>query len=311
MLSLARISELLEAQLSVPEFMRSLIDLHATKYPRHDWRSLRALDWSEHDQLAHWLARVLDEEPPGRQRVLWLGIFNPIRDGQPNANLYIAGSNTWDVDGDWWGADKKTWWWPDLRHAHSRCLDELYQRCYPTGPGNDAENLLGLGYAARVFVELVRTAARDRFLGGNAQVALAVGWDSGGPFGLGMLTRSGLQLRSAAETGAAEARSAAAAARRVAELEARLDEAARGSALERSAASRHFSHPDGRRWSIAAVDGGAHLEFTDQDGDVFRRELRGEEGTREAAVRLIADQLADGFFETPKPADGVQLSLWK
>jgi hypothetical protein len=47
---LSFISELLGAQLSVPDFMESLIDLHAAKYPQHDWRPIRAIDWNEHDR---------------------------------------------------------------------------------------------------------------------------------------------------------------------------------------------------------------------------------------------------------------------
>jgi hypothetical protein len=295
--SLASISDLLGAQLSVPEFMRSLIDQHAAKYPQHDWRPIHAIEWNENGRLSQWLDRLLIEEPPSRPRVLWLGLFNPIINDQPTADLYIAGSKTWKADGDWWGVGRKTWWWPNSRYSNSRCLHELYQRCYPTGPGNDGENLLGLGYAARVLVELVQPPHRERLLGGSAKVALAVGWDSGSPFELGMLNTGGLQLRTAAETGALEARAAEASAKWLAEFEASQEQATRARNDKLASATRTFSPPDGRRWSIAALDGTVHLEFTDPDGDVFRRQLHGAEGTPEAATALITEQLADGFLE--------------
>lgn len=300
MSSLASISELLSAQLSVRDFMRSLIDLHAAKYPQYDWRPIHAIEWNEHERLSHWLDQLLIEEPPSRLRVLWLGLHNPIIDDQPTADLYIAGSKTWEADGDWWGVGRKTWWWPNFRHSNSRCLQELYQRCYPTGPGNDGENLLGLGYAARVLVELVEPPHREGLLGGSAKVALAVGWDSGSPFELGVLGKNGVQLRTAAETGALETRAVEASAKWLAEFRASQEQAVRARNEKLAAVTRTFSHPDGRRWSIAALDGTVHLEFTDQDGDVFRRQLQGAEGTREAATALITEQLADGFVEQPK-----------
>lgn len=298
--SLANISELLEAHLSVTDFMRSLIDLHAAKHPQLDWRPIHAIDWNERDRLSRWLERLLIEEPPSRPRVLWLGLFNPIRNHQTTADLYIAGSKTWEAQGDWWGVGRKSWWWPTFRYANSLCLHELYQCCYPTGPGNEGENLLGLGYAARILVEFVQPPHREGLLGGGAKVALAVGWDSGSPFELGMLTKKGLQLRTAAETGAVEARAAEATARWLAEFEASQEHAVRTRDAKLAAAIRTFSHPDGRRWSIAALDGTVHLEFTDQDGDVFRRQLNGAEGTNEAATALITEQIADGFVEELK-----------
>jgi hypothetical protein len=131
-------------------------------------------------------------------------------------------------------------------------------------------------------------------------VALAVGWDSGGPFELGMLSKNGLQIRTAAETGAVEARTEEASAKVLAAYRASQEQAVRTRNERLAKVTRTFSHPDGRRWSIATLDGTVHLEFTDQDGDVFHRQLHGAEGTQESATTLMAEQLATGFVEELK-----------
>lgn len=296
-LALSNISALLDADLSIRDFMAELIRLHAKSYPQHHWDQIEKINWDEQKALERWFSGLLKKEPPQHPRVLWLGLYNPVMRGKPTTGLYVAGSKTWSANDEWWGLERGTWWWPKLRYAKSRCLRDLYRHCYPTGPGNDGENLLALGYAARVLVELARVSDRELLLGGSVEVALAVGWDSGGPFDIGSLDKGGLRIRTAAETAAEESRRAIAAEKYFAELDAKIQADARA---EVAAAFRHFSHADGRRWSIAAIDDVVHLEFTDSTGNEHKRTLTGFEGSSLAAAGLISEQLAAGFVELPK-----------
>ncbi len=300
---LEKIYHLLAAELDITAFMRELVREHQAVYPRHDWQSIFDINWDETSAMAHWLDCALRRNPPVRQKVLYFGLFNPVDQG---ADLYLAGSRTFALDGIWWGEKSKGDYWPDLRYAQSRCLTELYARCYPNGPteagdsapGNDGENMLGVGYAARLCLDLFRAIAPERALSGpQSKVGLAVGWDSGDPLTLGFMTRSGVALRSPADA-------IAAARAYVAVCEARF----RAHATTREDRRRYFRHPDGRRWEVEPQREGVYLRFTDGDGDVHNRFRSESEGApEEIASNLVAEQLAAGFVEEGKPspdADG-------
>lgn len=235
---------------------------------------------------------AFEREPPRAKRIkaLWCGLFQPIRDGETVADMYISGTTEFELD-----QVPRTWnvgpeYWPLLRYAHSRVLANLYRCAYAeNGPGNDAENYLGLGYAAKTISVLLGRVDRELVLGSRKEVQVAVGWDSGEPLYIGHLGKSGFVPRPAAEAKAGlHAQST------------RREEYDRQEEQRRKESVRHFRHPDGRLWSILVTENWIELKFTDSDGDEHaRKRFRKwvEEDMTSIAETLVKEQLVDGFVE--------------
>ncbi len=291
------IHELMVRDLSITAFMNELLIAHENAHPKYDWAPLKALDFDECESLLErWLVPAFKREPPRAKRIkaIWCGLFQPIRDGETVADMYVAGTKAFELDQvpRKWNVGPE--YRPLLRYANSRVLANLYRCAYggENGPGNDAENYLGLGYAAKTISTLLGRVDAELILGSRNEVQVAAGWDSGEPLYIGHLGRSGFIPRPAAEAKAGL------------QLQSTRREAYdRQQEQRREESVRHFRHPDGRVWSIGVRDGWIELKFTDSDGDEhartrFRKSV--EEDMTAIAETLVKEQLLEGFVEVPR-----------
>jgi hypothetical protein len=180
--------------------MADLIDECEASCPHPDWDRLRALPYADLDPLAAWLQRPFREEPSIRTlRGLWFGLFNPIYDDKPVADLYVSGSVRFSPKHVEWAVDPD--WWPAARYARSAVLADIYRIAQRPGSsgvewetrlGNDAEYPLCLGYAAFAVRELLGRVKPSLLLGDSPWLGVGVGFDSGDGIHLGKLGPSGL-----------------------------------------------------------------------------------------------------------------------
>lgn len=158
---------------------------------------------------------VLSSDPPGASITgLWFGLFNPIRQGVPTADLYVAGS-PYDSDNE--EGNIPLHWRPASEEAGSPVLHGIYRIAYPDflahGDsteaakeayreamkrllGNDAEYPLCLAYAALAVRWLATQLEPELLLGGATERVLVTGFDSGDYICIGALTESGLRFSS-------------------------------------------------------------------------------------------------------------------
>src|SRR5436305_1014811 len=97
----AIIHELMVADLSIPSFMSEVVSAHESAHPQYDWEPLKRLDFNESDELLQkWLAPAFKREPPRAKRIraIWCGLFQPIRDGEPVADMYVAGTKNFEMN---------------------------------------------------------------------------------------------------------------------------------------------------------------------------------------------------------------------
>lgn len=115
-------------------------------------------------------------------------MFNPVRDGETTADLYLAGSDHFDADDVDWAC--RPVYWPNCRCSNSVLLREIYRLSYGKSGGleNDAEYPLSLGYSLLVVAQLCREIAPEIWLGAAPSRAVAVGFDSGDNIWLGTLS---------------------------------------------------------------------------------------------------------------------------
>ncbi|MFY0562692.1 hypothetical protein ACN28E_02515 [Archangium lansingense] len=192
-----KIESLVQSGCSVAEGMAQVIEHCARERPHPDWARLRAQEWeAESSQLKHWLTHVLRTEPPPATITgWWFGLFNPVRDGEPSTDLYVAG-NPYDAeDGDWPCGPR---WFPEGRYAHSKVLADIHALAYAgtnpeSGLGNDAEYPLCLAYAALSVRTLAQRLDSKLLLGEAKERFLVVGFDSGDSMVIGRLCADGLR----------------------------------------------------------------------------------------------------------------------
>jgi hypothetical protein len=183
----------------VAESMRRLIDQCEAACPHPNWARLRALPYADLGPLVRWVERPFLEEPPVRPlKGLWFGLFNPIRDGEAVADIYLAGSERFEPTNIHWAVRPE--WWPAARYAESAVTAGIYRiGRQPGGPsvdwdlGNDAEYPLCLGYGAFAVREVLSRVGPALVLGESPSVEVGVGFDSGdwirlGEFGLAGFT---------------------------------------------------------------------------------------------------------------------------
>lgn len=289
------IHELIVRDLSIAAFMNELLIAHENAHPQYDWAPLKALDFDESESLLErWLVPAFGREPPRAKRIkaIWCGLFHPIRGEETVADMYVAGTKDFELDQVPRKWNLRPAYWPLLRHANSRVLANLYRCAYgDSGPGNDAENYLGLGYAAKTILTLLGRVDAEPILGSGKKVQVAVGWDSGEPLYIGHLGRAGFVPRPVAEAKAG-----------LHLQSTRSEEYGRRQEQERQDSVRHFRHPDGRVWSIVVTDGSIELRFTDTDGEEHDR-TRFRKGVVEdmaaIAETLVKEQALEGFVEVP------------
>ena len=153
--------------------------------PHDDWQRFRNIDFSaDSASLQPWLAGALSDFGAGKSaRGLWFGLFNPVRDGSPSADLYIGVAPQFNALSVEWACEiaRPT----QDAYLNSTVLFRIYKEAYAanSGLGNDAEYPLALAYAAIAVRDLLRRQglpARHDALRGAA-----VGFDSGDGLFLG------------------------------------------------------------------------------------------------------------------------------
>jgi hypothetical protein len=206
------IHELLPGTASVGASMRALIDALAKEHPEGDWSPYYDLPYDREVPVLQrdWFPSVIANDPPAAVPVagLWFGLFEPIRGRGRNretvADFYVAGARQFELDGSSEWAVRPAWF-PDGRYAGSNVLAAIYRLAYgkPGGLGNDAEEYLCLGYVAFALKFILADIDFGLIVAGDAPVGVAAGWDSGDPYYVGFLTRSGFQIRDPKEATAA------------------------------------------------------------------------------------------------------------
>src|SRR5262249_8783468 len=141
------------------------------------------------DRLGRWITGVLTGSPP-HITGLWFGLFNPMIDDRPTADLHVLGAPYSATDRDWIFRDR---WGQGGPSARSGVLSTIYSVAYSThgGLGNDAEYPLCLAYAAlavRHVAETIPAVVR----GEAERRVLFAGFDSGDFLCIGAVTGSGL-----------------------------------------------------------------------------------------------------------------------
>jgi len=200
---------------SVTESMGRIIDMCAKLKPHPDWPAFAALDYeSDVRHLGTWLDQTFRvSEPPAATTGLWFGLFNPVENEEPTADLYLAGGHAEPDDADWlYDLD----WRPGGR-AHSVVLDAIYRLSYPPGLltsasseaeksayeseaakklGNDAEYNLCLAYGVFAIEALAEGDRAATLSHGGVERRIAVGFDSGDFVVLGSSSVGGFARKS-------------------------------------------------------------------------------------------------------------------
>lgn len=181
---------------SVSAAMANLIQKCTAARPHADWDQLANVRYGELDAALAWLQRPFVDEPhDGILQSLWVGVFNPVRNGSTVADMYVCGSERRaSADDCDWAVSPE--WWPDERYAHSRQLEAIYEIAYrPGGLGNDAEYPLCLGYAAFTVTTSLAQVEPRVILQDSEYLDVAVGFDSGDMILLGRLDDYGFEPR--------------------------------------------------------------------------------------------------------------------
>jgi hypothetical protein len=179
---------------SLRESMDRVIAKCSKGHPHHDWEKLRALPYEDLDDLREWIEKPFRLEPSKKKlKGLWFGLFNPVYERDPVADIYVCGSTRFDpspVDNSWAvGPD----WWPENRYARSSVLARVYKIAYrKDGLGNNADYPLCLAYGGLSVRELLRACEPSMILGSSGSLGVAVGFDSGDFVLVGEMTRQGL-----------------------------------------------------------------------------------------------------------------------
>lgn len=164
---------------SPQERMLAVIEGCEAQRPHGDWESFKHIDYNQELQAVDgWLSQAFSEATgPEKYRGLWFGLCNPVYEGSPTADIYVAASSEY-VDGEIdWAANST--FYANSREFHSRVLDQLYQLAYANQKGlaNDAEYPLALAYGAVI----ARRALEGKTFGGafSSLAGAAVGFDDG------------------------------------------------------------------------------------------------------------------------------------
>jgi hypothetical protein len=196
--------------LSVSESMRVVIDLCSRLRPHPDWPRFEGLDYEDDvRRLAVWLADTFRaSEPNAGVTGLWFGMFNPVDDGQPTADIYVAGGEARFDDPEW---IYELAWQPSGR-AGSTVLDSIYRISYPPGLvtsqsaeaeksayqaegatrlGNDAEYTLCLSYAVFAIEWLAESDTNWPTTSDEVDRTIVVGFDAGDFLELGSRSARG------------------------------------------------------------------------------------------------------------------------
>jgi hypothetical protein len=184
----------LASKRSLRESMDRVIAKCSKEHPHVDWDKLRALPYDDLDDLREWIEKPFRYEPSRKTLAgLWFGLFNPIRDREPLADIYVCGSERFDrsPDDNSWAVGPQ--WRPEDRYANSSVLARVYRIASRKGGlGNHAEYPLCLAYGGLAVRDLLRAGDPSLFLGSSSSLGVAVGFDSGDFVLVGKLSKQGL-----------------------------------------------------------------------------------------------------------------------
>jgi hypothetical protein len=171
---------------TIAQRMDRLIDACERQRPHPDWTHIRRIDFeADAAALMRWLAAAWSEGAvhEGHQG-LWFGIFNPIVDGEPVTDIYLASSPSYDDDDVEWngGIDLRD----GVSYLESAVLADLYRIAYGAkgALGNDAEYPLALAYGAMAASSALAQHTLAPELG--ALRGAAAGFDSGDALFIGV-----------------------------------------------------------------------------------------------------------------------------
>jgi hypothetical protein len=182
----------------VNEVVRQAVAVCAEVVPQARWDEFANLDWRlDARQARDWLGSLLRNEPSEPTITgFWFGLFNPIVNGQPTSDFYIAGSTHYPSDD--WISDHD--WEPTGRYAHSPAQAEMHRLAATEGSEVLAvvDYVLTFAHAAATVNDLIAETESHLLLGGAQRRGIAVGHDSGDALFLGELTARGFD-RSASD----------------------------------------------------------------------------------------------------------------
>ena len=164
--------------------------------PHGDWEILRTIDYgADISRLEGWMVTVIREEPPIIDvRGLWFGVVNFIDAKGIYADMYFAGTTTYDPGDEALLWTERRAYCPLDRYARSASLRRIYEIAYShSGLGNEAEWPLCLGFAATA-VRTLMTPSLGQLLDPPEGVGVAVGFDEGDMLKLGELSVGGFAL---------------------------------------------------------------------------------------------------------------------
>ena len=169
-------------------------------FPHPDWRNFLGIDY-EADLLAHqnWLNKFWEEKHPETVvRGLWFGLFNPVRNGETVADIYINTCSEYDSEDPECNWIYSTHLWDNVQYAHSDALADIYRNAYHPNEGlrNAAEYSLCLSYGVFMATHLLHSFNPDLSHCQSDKLGVVVGFDSGDIIRVGELSQSGLLLHS-------------------------------------------------------------------------------------------------------------------
>lgn len=196
----SEIESVVKSKLSVAEGFQRVIQFCAREVPHPDWAPLHALDVDgDASHLREWLETIMHAtSPPAEVTGLWFGLFNPIVDGRPTADVRVIGAPYSSEDPDWIFRER---WGQGTPRAGSAVLDAVLQIAYgrEDSLGIDAEYPLCLVYAALAIRQLAQSMGPE-LLRDAEQRVLNVGFDSGDFICIGALRHEGLVFSRNSET---------------------------------------------------------------------------------------------------------------
>lgn len=175
--------------------MKELLAYGQSTLPSPRWAALASWDWTrELPSLKSWLERLFARDaPPPEVDCLYLGVYFPERtDGQTLPVVYVAGTTRYDEEE--WAAEPE--WTPAGMDFPSQLLVDAERHL---AAGGDAllelgDYLVCLGYVGLVAVELGQQLPRADLVGDRDDRWVAIGFEGGDWFNLGLLDHAGTPL---------------------------------------------------------------------------------------------------------------------
>lgn len=175
------IIEVADAETSITQRMKAVIDECSRQKPHPDWRLFEQIDFEmDAHAVQEWLSSAFNaQEQESVMQGLWFGLMNPSDGTDTTADMYVGGSPNFDESDIDWASELTTL--SERNYLNSQVLREIYAKAYRDSPdalGNDAEYPLALAYGTMVAVQSLRGDGL-RSPGLSSAKGAAAGFDSG------------------------------------------------------------------------------------------------------------------------------------